>query len=684
MPTKQTVDTSTTSFTMSYGGVDFRLTPTIESMNNTNENDAESAAFISILQNGNSATNKSEDHLVVRLANFTGVLRVLSSSNVNTDNEVCEDESVSIREEEEVEEEVNAKKMSTVPSSPPSIMSLCEENLQRRHPATPSPPHKSCADDAVVPLLPPFPAVPTSEVITPCLPPITNKRASPSETNTTCNNGSPKPKRKNVKRQKKQTTLLGAVSKSRGKSCKSTAVKSKAADRPRTPTMFQTQSSTVSCLDTPTNSQLQQPDDVGFSCSNEDDEKEDVLMNVVSVEKQRKSLSYSNDEVEEDKRMSENESESTKNTMNSVVELESSLSEEEDGNFEEDETKSEVPEMMKKVKGDTLNVPEARWGHTLTMIDHHRLVVYGGQGLSDSSTKTFSDLRVFDLDTRNWSKPINCEGLARCWHTSTFLPERNLLISFGGESTDADTGKTKPTDKVMVLDTEIMLWYPPTVTGKIPTGRSGHTATLLPDTGELVVFGGVKNSKWLNTISVLDTHRWKWSNPKLLGNAPRPRSYHSATCVRNRIVIFGGNDDGTSFDTVHVLDTRTTKWEWIHPTISGEPPKARTGHTATLLEDDATIMVYGGWDPNDDSSQEEDDDEVFMDCYLLDTTLWSWTKGPNPKYFGGVNGVPNAGPRRVGHSAVLAPGEQGAHVLAFGGRILNDEFASDFQSLTLP
>lgn len=73
---------------------------------------------------------------------------------------------------------------------------------------------------------------------------------------------------------------------------------------------------------------------------------------------------------------------------------------------------------------------------------------------------------------------------------------------------------------------KIMLWYPPTVSGQVPSGRSGHSGCVLPQTNELVVFGGVKNGKWLNSVSILDTNRWKWSTLKAVGDAPPPRSYH--------------------------------------------------------------------------------------------------------------------------------------------------------------
>jgi len=97
-----------------------------------------------------------------------------------------------------------------------------------------------------------------------------------------------------------------------------------------------------------------------------------------------------------------------------------------------------------------------------------------------------------------------------------------------------------------------------------------------------------------------------------------------------------------------------------------------------LMSDGVTILVYGGWDPNDDN------DLIFGDSFLLDTKTWVWRKGPKPKYTKSMNKMANGGAARVGHSAVLAPGAKGVQVLAFGGRVPENTFVGDFQSLVVP
>lgn len=235
-----------------------------------------------------------------------------------------------------------------------------------------------------------------------------------------------------------------------------------------------------------------------------------------------------------------------------------------------------------------------------------------------------------------------------------------------------------------------MLWYPPAVSGDVPTGRSGHTATLIPSTNEVVLFGGVKGSKWLNTVTVLDTVRWIWSTPQVVGSPPKPRSYHTATAVpctkgddqnQYKLVIFGGNNKTSCFNTVHVLEMVTendqTVWKWSHPTVQGQPPFPRTGHTAALMEDAKTICIYGGWDPN-----EETEENIFKSSFLLNTETWTWSTGP--KAIAGGSGtdavqLDDCGPKRCGHTASIHP--ETGEVLLFGGRILGERLAGDFQRL---
>ena len=350
--------------------------------------------------------------------------------------------------------------------------------------------------------------------------------------------------------------------------------------------------------------------------------------------------------------------------------------------LEEGDNKNEVQvDEASSFKG--FKPPIPRWGHTMTKIKGDQILIFGGQSFDkDGNPTMLDDVHVYDSTKGQWDKPINCTDIPRQWHTANFLPERQLLITFGGETLDPVKKKVVTTDSLRVLDCDIYLWYPPAVSGSIPAARSGHSSTLIPNSQELVVFGGVKGSKWLNTVSVLDTVRWIWSSPKIEGSAPKPRSYHSAVAVKAKdadwykLVIFGGNSKSSCFNSIHVLEMQRNNWCWKHPTVSGVAPFPRTGSCATLMEDGKTICVYGGWDPN----EEDEEENMFKGSYLLDTETWVWRTGPKPVFAGSGCEFPvdDCGSKRAGHTSVL----DGGNVLVFGGRTPGERLAGDFQTLS--
>lgn len=109
--------------------------------------------------------------------------------------------------------------------------------------------------------------------------------------------------------------------------------------------------------------------------------------------------------------------------------------------------------------------PSSRWGHTLTDVGDDKWIVYGGQNIhcsddGDITVKTLNDFYIYQSQHHKWIRPINYESaLPRQWHTSNFLKDQNLLVVFGGEC--FKNGKSKTNNQVMLLDTEIMVWYPP-------------------------------------------------------------------------------------------------------------------------------------------------------------------------------------------------------------------------------
>ena len=76
------------------------------------------------------------------------------------------------------------------------------------------------------------------------------------------------------------------------------------------------------------------------------------------------------------------------------------------------------------------NLPCGRWGHSMNFIDGNRVLIYGGQTFDEKLNKsvTLTDLHVFDLTKRVWSKPVNCDGMPRCWVSGENQILANIIL----------------------------------------------------------------------------------------------------------------------------------------------------------------------------------------------------------------------------------------------------------------
>lgn len=116
-------------------------------------------------------------------------------------------------------------------------------------------------------------------------------------------------------------------------------------------------------------------------------------------------------------------------------------SQDDNGIRSEDETpitkNTVATEETTPIADETPTAPCPRWGHTMTQLNDDRLLIYGGQSFDLGGNPTIlSDVHIYNPSQRSWDKPINCRGEARQWHSATFLPERQLLLAFGGETQD--------------------------------------------------------------------------------------------------------------------------------------------------------------------------------------------------------------------------------------------------------
>eukprot|EP01083_Nonionella_stella_P202929 740875_1 len=166
-----------------------------------------------------------------------------------------------------------------------------------------------------------------------------------------------------------------------------------------------------------------------------------------------------------------------------------------------------------------------------------------------------------------------------------------------------------------------------------------------------------------------------WLQPTIEGDLPSDRWGHSSTVVGRRAFWFGGASGlvqsysghapqiDAVFNDLYILDTENSSVS--QPKVKGSCPSPRCGHSATLV-DGSRIFIFGGG--KDDSGHNS-----FNDLHILDTDSLTWssptTTGPSPS-------------SRIFHSATLI----GRKVYVFGGKnqsgnAHDDVFMLDVDSL---
>ena len=135
-----------------------------------------------------------------------------------------------------------------------------------------------------------------------------------------------------------------------------------------------------------------------------------------------------------------------------------------------------------------------------------------------------------------------------------------------------------------VMHTSNPYWTEPQVNGVAPTQRVGHAATLVGT--KVFIFGGHDGKACLNDVHILVTMNWRCVNTK--GGRPSPRVSCSMTTVGTKLFLIGGAAGEKAFNDVRVLDLESGMW--TVPTVSGTPPPALVGHSATLIGTELFIL----------------------------------------------------------------------------------------------
>jgi len=143
--------------------------------------------------------------------------------------------------------------------------------------------------------------------------------------------------------------------------------------------------------------------------------------------------------------------------------------------------------------------------------------------------------------------------------------------------------------------------------------RSLHSAII--DDKFMYVFGGSSNkSADMNIYSFVE-RRWETHPPS--GEHPGCLWGHSAISWNGCMFVFGGCDqEGKTTNQLYCFSLATKEWKQVR--VQGEMPPSRSGHSAVLLPQSNSMLVFGG--------EHQPNQPLLNDIWMFDFASCNWQK----------------------------------------------------------
>lgn len=173
---------------------------------------------------------------------------------------------------------------------------------------------------------------------------------------------------------------------------------------------------------------------------------------------------------------------------------------------------------------------------------------------------------------------------ARTSHTATLLANGKVLVVGGTSVPDANHFEFIYLSSAELYDPATKAWK---TVAAMDTGRTGHTATLLPN-GKVMIVGGNNSAGYVYWAELYDPATDTWTLGAPLAGA---RAGHRATLLSNgKVLVIGGENRQGGLTGVELYDPGINAWTTVTEIPFGP---SILGYTATLLPS-GKLMITGG------------------------------------------------------------------------------------------
>jgi hypothetical protein len=246
-----------------------------------------------------------------------------------------------------------------------------------------------------------------------------------------------------------------------------------------------------------------------------------------------------------------------------------------------------------------------------TLLGNGKVLVAGGDSALVNNTPALTSAELWSQAGGGTFTSTGSMHVPRQVFTLTTLPNGEAL-AVGGSPTFKNSGPAAGSKTAELYNPVTGRW---TLTGSMPSGRLGHTATLLPSCKVLVV-GDAHTSVLYNYVT------GTFSATGAEGTGLSQRSYQTATVLPSgKVLIAGGETASQSqLNTASVYSPATGKFTSTHNTMSA----AHSQGFAALLTD-GDVLVGGGFGSGQGVAA--------ADLYDPTTNTWSSTDSLPPNDF---------------------------------------------------